>query len=434
MAINCDCFALLFPDRMSYHYPMKALTLVFVLLAASSRADDALDRACGNELGLFCHGLAGPARARCLREHRDASLPQCREALSELPPEAYENSVSLAASPDRQAFLVGARGAVYLHRAGTPEGEFVAVSSGTPLLTGDWLRVGLDGAAELAFDGTTAIGLSSGTDLSLTSLSQARTELSLALGTLSAKVSKLIHGHTFRVRTATAVAAVRGTEFVVEQDAADGDSRVAVVDEGVVTVTAASGGEEVYVRPHEETAVRRSAERPEPVRALTTMKARAEAYTAFRSGAERTAKTWTRATPAAMAQARAYLATRPVLNTSRLTGVSTHQRTASPTFRRSPSTNTRTGNHPSNTHGGTNTHGTNPGGTHNGGTHGSTNTPRTYPAGTQPGTHTGGTQPVTHTNNTQPGNHTSGTPPRTQSSAPPANPNTQRRTTPPKTK
>lgn len=329
---------------MSYHYEMKLLAFAFLLLAAApSRAEDALDRVCSNELGLFCRGAAGAARARCLREHRGEALPQCRGAVAELPEEALETAVASEPLGDREALLTGVRGPVYLHRAGAPEDEFVAVSSGTPLLSGDWLRVGVDGAAELALDGKTAVGLSSGTDLSLTSLARARTELSLALGSLTAKVAKLAHGRTFRVRTASAVAAVRGTEFIVEADGAGGESRVAVVDEGVVAVTAATGGAEVLVRPHQETAVRSAAPRPEPVRELSTMRARTQAYAAFRASAARTAQAWTRSSPAALAQARAYLATRPTLSAARLSGVGAQQRTASPAFHRSPTTNTRSG-------------------------------------------------------------------------------------------
>lgn len=309
---------------------MKTILLVFLAAfgAVSARAEDALDRACSNEVGLFCPKLGAQAKRRCLRAHREWALPYCREMIGELTSiEDDEPSRSPGtAGAEREARLVSASGEVYLHKAGSPEGEFIVVSTGTPLLAGDWLRVGLNGAAELMFDGATSVALSSGTDLALTSLARAGTELRLALGALTAKVSKLGRGERFRVRTPVAVAAVRGTEFVVEQDENDGDSHVAVVDEGEVSVTAASGGESVYVRQRQETSVRRDAA-PEAPRALTRMRARAEAYVAFRARAAQSARAWTPSTAAARAQLRVRMVAQPAIPASRLMGVRPQQRT-----------------------------------------------------------------------------------------------------------
>jgi hypothetical protein len=310
---------------------MKSIALVFVALffTAPARSEDALDRVCSNEVSLFCPGMGTQAKRRCLLAHRDAALPFCREMLRQdvVAEDASPSRASEAPGAEREARLVGTRGAVYLHKAGSPEGEFVVVSAGVPLLAGDWLRVGLDGSAELMFDGATSVALSSGTDLALTSLARAGTELRLALGALTAKVSKLGSGERFRVRTPTAVAAVRGTEFVVEQDEDDGDSRVAVVDEGEVAVTAASGGEPVLVRPRQETSVRRDAVAPEAPRALAQMRARAEAYVDFRARAAQSARTWAPTTPAARSEMRARMSAQPTISASRLTGVRPQQRT-----------------------------------------------------------------------------------------------------------
>ena len=326
-----------------------ALVVLIVLAAGSAGADDGLALSCSNEIGLFCSGRTGAAQRRCLREHRDVALPGCREMIRELGSQADDDALT-AVKPgaQRDARLVRSTGAVYLHRTGSPEGEFVAVSSGTPLLSGDWLRVGLDGAAELAFDGATSIGLSSGTDLALSSLSRAGTELRLALGTMTAKVAKLGRRQSFRVRTPNAVAAVRGTEFVVEQDEADGDSRVAVVDEGEVEVSASSGGEAVLVRPRQETAVRHDALAPEAPRTLTLMRARAEAYVTFRARAEQSAKTWAPTVPSARVQAREQLASLPTIMASRLTGVRPQQKVSGTpaSFNRAPSAGGRTGAQP----------------------------------------------------------------------------------------
>jgi len=119
-------------------------------------------------------------------------------------------------------------------------------------------------SAEVALDGTSIVTLSEGTDFTLTKLSRAEAELSLAFGSLIAKIQKL-GDDRLQVRTPGAVAAVRGTEFGVEAESGGGPSHVGVFDEGKVEVSG-SGGTETLT-PNQETSVRQG-ERPQRPAAL----------------------------------------------------------------------------------------------------------------------------------------------------------------------
>jgi hypothetical protein len=280
---------------------MSALAaLALACLASAPARADLLDGACFNEVSLLCPGRGQAATLRCLRENEDGLMSDCRQALSaqrrkeEMAREAAAAEslknlppipTTLAPAPVlRVAWLSDALGAVFVHLAGRPEDQVVPATSGAALSEGDTVVVGDGGSAELSLDGATVVALSSGTELALTSLSRAETELGLALGEISAKVAKLADGENLRVRTPAAVAAVRGTELLVAQDSADGPSRVGVVDEGRVEVD--SGGKAVLLGPRQETSASagRAPELPHP---LSSLRARAEAFGALRARADR---------------------------------------------------------------------------------------------------------------------------------------------------
>lgn len=116
------------------------------------------------------------------------------------------------------------------------------VEIGDVMNTGDTLRTGKDGQAELDQKGVT-IKISHGTVFTLMEKNQAgqtATVLSVALGSIKFRYDKLT-GSEPQVRTNGAVAGVRGTEFTV-YSGADGSARFAV-DSGQVTVE--SGGKSV---------------------------------------------------------------------------------------------------------------------------------------------------------------------------------------------
>lgn len=106
---------------------------------------------------------------------------------------------------------------------------------GDVMNTGDTLKTGKDGQAELNQKGVT-IKISHGTVFTLMEKSQAgktATVMSVALGSIKFKYDKM-SGSEPQVRTNGAVAGVRGTEFTVFSGA-DGSS-LFTVDSGLVTV------------------------------------------------------------------------------------------------------------------------------------------------------------------------------------------------------
>jgi hypothetical protein len=307
---------------------MNALLLLLAaaLGAAPARAVDPLDGPCINEVGLLCSGLSRPATLRCLREQEDSATADCRhalDALSEREGGAPQPSSPAAAeaelSPARDARIVGVFGSVFMRLAGRPFDEFVAVSSGTPLADGDEIRAGTDGTADISFEGKTLVSISSKTELSVTSLQRAGTELNVLIGSISAKVQKLAEGEAFRVRTPAVVAAVRGTELIVTQDSVDGPGRVGVVDEGRVEVE--SGGQLVILGPRQETSAI-GGRPPVTPRPLATLRVRADAFAALRTRADDAERHWRRLSRRLLREARASAAALPTVPVSEVPGLS----------------------------------------------------------------------------------------------------------------
>lgn len=299
----------------------SVLLLLAALAAPPAVAQDSFSEVCANELRLLCPDMRGRAARRCLLEDVDSITVACRNALSAA---AEAAAASPEEGPRREARLIGLKGPVYIHPAGRPEGEYVEATADTPLAEGDWLRVGAGADARIAIDGDTYVSLSSGTDLGVTSLASAGLELRLALGSLAAKVRKLAEGQAFRVRTPTVVAAVRGTELVVEEDGEGEAGRVAVVDEGRVEVTSEEGGEPVLLGRRQETVVR-AGRPPEPPRALEVFRHHIRSFGDVRRDAAQTAKAWRPLPPEARAQARANLAARTALGPGNMPGLNRNQ-------------------------------------------------------------------------------------------------------------
>jgi len=202
--------------------------------------------------------------------------------------------LSLAqAETDYEARLIEAKGEVTVFTADEPEG--VPGGADMPLLPGDKVKTGEDGSAEIALSGEHGISLRPRSELTLSNLRRADSELSLALGSLLAKVQSLAGG-LFRVRTPSAVAAVRGTEFGVEIDEADPEQTlVGVFDEGKVTVSGADGAEET-LKSNQETVVRRGS-RPMPAYQLRRLARHRSAMRGFRKRAGLMRKEWRAMTP-----------------------------------------------------------------------------------------------------------------------------------------
>ena len=104
----------------------------------------------------------------------------------------------------------------------------------------------------LTLDGGSLITVRESSDLKLEKTAKAESSFFLGAGSLLAKIQKLGE-RRLRVRTPTAVCAVRGTEFGVEVDG--DDSHVGVFDEGKVEVTGASGGVPELLISNQETSI-----------------------------------------------------------------------------------------------------------------------------------------------------------------------------------
>lgn len=136
---------------------------------------------------------------------------------------------------------------------GSPE---VSGEAGMPLEEGDRVVVGDGGLAEVGLDATSLLVVRAGSDLKLEETAKAGSSFFLAAGALFAKIEKL-GARALRVRTPTAVAAVRGTEFGVETDGAT--SHVGVFDEGKVEVSGTADGKPELLRANQETSVKKGA-------------------------------------------------------------------------------------------------------------------------------------------------------------------------------
>ena len=126
------------------------------------------------------------------------------------------------------------------------EGEVVVFAKGTdsgipaevdmPLAIGDRIETSANGRAELALEADSIFDLGAKTEFEIESLGVESSSFALSFGSVIAKIKSLIARRGYlRIRTPTAVAAVRGTEFGVEIDE-QGHTYVGVFDEGKVGV------------------------------------------------------------------------------------------------------------------------------------------------------------------------------------------------------
>lgn len=275
---------------------MKAYAALLAAVLAwpsAARAQDQpapVDDACYNEIGILCHGLEGSRALACLDRYMGSLGSACRRSVqgehdarrakAEEAAQARAAAAAIAASgksgkTEREARLVKLTGAVYVHTSRQPAEQYIAAEEGMPLAPGDIVRTGADGAADVSLDGESLISLAANTDFAVKSLEPADTDLFLGLGRVIAKIQKLLSGQQLRFSTPVAVAAVRGTELVVDQPEGERPAHVGVLDEGRVEVTGPSGGAPVVLAPHQETEVAagKTPSAPQPLRALLAAQA-----------------------------------------------------------------------------------------------------------------------------------------------------------------
>jgi hypothetical protein len=160
------------------------------------------------------------------------------------------------------ARLTAVTGDVVVHPAGG--GDEVSGEAGLPLEEGDRVTTADGSTAEIALDGDSLMTLGADSDFTLEDTRKSASIFSLTLGSLLAKIRKL-GSQSLSVRSPTAVAAVRGTEFGV--DVQGDQSSVGVFDEGRVEVRGRAGGTTILT-PNQETSIERgrAPERAGPLR------------------------------------------------------------------------------------------------------------------------------------------------------------------------
>ncbi|MBI4679285.1 MAG: FecR domain-containing protein [Elusimicrobia bacterium] len=134
-----------------------------------------------------------------------------------------------------------------------------------PLEEGDRIKTGDDGYAEVAIEGDSLVVLKANSQMTVASARIGASEIGLAFGSLLAKIQSALGVGGFRVRTPTAVAAVRGTEFGLDVagEAEGNETHVGVFDEGKVEVSGLSGEDAETLMVNQETVVRKGS-RPLP--------------------------------------------------------------------------------------------------------------------------------------------------------------------------
>lgn len=123
---------------------------------------------------------------------------------------------------------------------------------GMALAQGDRVVTGAESKAEIALDGESLITLDENSDFQIQRMERKQSIFTLALGSFLANVKKLTT-QSMTVRTPTAVAAVRGTEFGIEIGG-DGQSHIGVFNEGRLEVHGREGGVQ-FLNPQQETSV-----------------------------------------------------------------------------------------------------------------------------------------------------------------------------------
>jgi hypothetical protein len=173
------------------------------------------------------------------------------------PDESPEAPVAAEAPASWDARISALDGEVSVLPKGKTEG--VPAAAGMPVAEGDEVWTASDGRAELALSADGIIELGANTQLTVSGLKGENTSFMLDLGSFVARLRwENLQKRRLEVRTPTAVAAVRGTEFGLEVQE-DGETSVAVFDEGEVAVraTEAPSVEETLIQASQEVRVPR---------------------------------------------------------------------------------------------------------------------------------------------------------------------------------
>jgi len=159
--------------------------------------------------------------------------------------------------------VAAAEGTAEIGRGGT----FTPATAGATVALGDEVRTGRPGRVRLVFRDESTVVVSDDSQLTVDEQvfkpdqGQAKSLLGLVQGKVSATVGEYYHrpGTSFEVKTATAVAGVRGTEFLISYDAAQDLTEVVGISGHVVVHSLADPtGPGVLVTANEATTVERN--------------------------------------------------------------------------------------------------------------------------------------------------------------------------------
>lgn len=170
----------------------------------------------------------------------------------------------------------------------------VEAQQGMPLDEGDRVTTGSGASAEVSLDGESLISLDENSDFKIEKAEREDSSFSLSLGSLLAKIQSL-GSRRLSVRSPSAVAAVRGTEFGVEVEGEQ--SHVGVFDEGRVEVRGAAGEPRVLAA-NQETSVKHGMA-PQAARALARFAVRRQAMKARIARLQAVRRAWRQFPPGA---------------------------------------------------------------------------------------------------------------------------------------
>ena len=138
-------------------------------------------------------------------------------------------------------------------------GDFKPANLNQELNSTDKIRT-RNGKAELLFSEGTTIKIKENSFVDLLSIKcveeKQNSSLKLMFGSVKAKVTKLRSGASFEVQTPKIIAAVKGTEFVI--DTTDRESELRVL-EGIVALSDLMKEKEIFVKENEKAAFREGA-------------------------------------------------------------------------------------------------------------------------------------------------------------------------------
>lgn len=256
--------------------------------------------------------------------------------------EMIEEALEKAAMQGKKAEQWDARmdsvqGYVYVQTQENKAGTWYEARPGMPLEDGDKVKVGSPGSAELTLSDGGVIYLNSNTDLEIESLDRQKSSFFLAMGSLVAKIESFIKsaartrdcpecrgsGGLFgmSIRTPTAVAAVRGTEFGVEYSPFTGETCVGVFDEGSVAVTPADQPDNEIMITQNREAVFKHGLRRIAVKRLERMSRHKMRISRARTRLKTLKRKWKKMTPAKRKKMRRLIMKKKAIRREKLKGV-----------------------------------------------------------------------------------------------------------------